>query len=336
MAWKSETLSYPWAASGFGVYGVASAYGMLFRPTYAGLYAINWTDGKVEWKCPRYAKANFESPYTDVVGGAEVYPGQTQVRIADGKIYIYDGEHSPQQPRVRGWSLYCIDVWTGEITWELPIGGAIMFSTPPSTGPIIDGYLYFPATTGDTYIIGKGKSATTVTASPKTIANGAPVLIEGTVLDQSPAQPGTPCVASGPSMTTQMSYLHLQYPIDGIWHNETITGVPVTLSAIGSDGTYYDIGTATTDGYYGTFGKAWTPPKQDTYTIMANFAADDSYGSSGAATSVTVGPAPEEVVIPPATEPIDYTMTIVYAAIAIIIAVVIAVAIVGVLLYRKR
>ena len=78
----------------------------------------------------------------------------------------------------------------------------------------------------------------------------------------------------------------------GLWHNETITGVPVTLTAIGSDGTVIDIGTTTTNGYYGTFGKAWTPPKKDTYTIIATFAGDDSYGSSGAATAVTVGPAP--------------------------------------------
>jgi hypothetical protein len=136
-----------------------------------------------------------------------------------------------------------------------------------------------------------------------------------------------------------MSYLHLAYPIDGIWHNETITGVPVALSAMGSDGTYYDIGTATTNGYGGTFGMAWTPPKQDTYTILANFAADDSYGSSMATTHVTVGPAPtsnnnnqdgsSNAVVP------DNTMTITYAAIAIII----AVAIVGLLIFlglRKR
>jgi len=259
------------------------------------------------------------------------------VRIADGKLYIYDGEHSPQQPRVRGWSLYCIDVWTGEIDWEFPITGGISFSTPPSTGPIVDGYLYFPATTGDTYIFGKGKSATTVTASPKTIANGATVLIEGTVLDQSPAQPGTPCVSKD-SMTTQMSYLHLAYPVDGIWHNETITGVPVTLSALDSNGTYYDIGTTTTNGYGGTYGLVWTPPKQDTYTVMANFVADDSYGSSMATTHLAVGPAPAtnnnsggstNTVAP------DYTMTIIGGVIAVIIAVVIAVAI-AILMLRKR
>ncbi len=334
LLWESETLSYPWAASGFSVYGCSSAYGMLFRASYAGLYAINWTDGKTVWFCPRYARASFESTYTEFAGGSEVYPGQTQVRIADGKIYIYDGEHSPGQPRTRGWSLYCIDAFTGKQIWNFAITGGISFSTPPSTGPIIDGYLYFPSTTGSTYIIGKGKSATTVAAPDVAVPLGTAFTIKGSVLDQSPAQPGTPCVSKD-SMRTQMEYIHLAYPIDGIWHNETITGVPVALSAIGSDGTYYDIGTTTTDGYGGTYGLAWTPTKEGTYTIIANFAADDSYSSSMATTQVTVGPAPAQINIPQQITPPDYTMTIVGVGIGVIVAVVIAVA-VAVLILRKK
>jgi hypothetical protein len=129
--------------------------------------------------------------------------------------------------------------------------------------------------------------------------------------------------------------LHLAYPIDGIWHNETLTGVPVTLSALDSNGTYISIGTTTTNGYYGTFSMAWTPPKQDTYTIIANFCGDDSYGSSGAATSVTVGPAPKEVVIPPTTEPVDNTSLIYGVLAAVIIAIIIG-AIAVLLALRKR
>ena len=109
----------------------------------------------------------------------------------------------------------------------------------------------------------------------------------------------------------------------------------MALSAIGSDGTYYDIGTTTTNGYYGTFSMPWTPPKQDTYTIMANFAGDDSYDSSGAATAVTVGPAPETTEPVNIPTPVDYTMTIMGAAIATIIAIAIGIAI-AVLLLRKR
>jgi len=202
----------------------------------------------------------------------------------------------------------------------------------PGQSVVADGYLSVSSSDGYQYVYGKGKTATTVTASPKTVAKGASVLIEGTVLDQSPAQPNTPCV-SKESMVTQMQYLHKQQPVDGMWHNETVNGVPVALTAIGTDGTVVDIGVVTTNGYYGTFSKTWTPPKEDTYTITASFAADDSYGSSAAATALSVGPATaatgntqqQEIVIP------DYTLTIVGAAIAIIIALAIAV-----LLLKKK
>ena len=60
-------------------------------------------------------------------------------------------------------------------------------------------------------------------------------------------------------------------PQTGLWNNETIRGVPVTLTAIGSDGSVTNIGTVTSNGYYGSFTCPWTPAKQDTYTIAASF-----------------------------------------------------------------
>jgi hypothetical protein len=66
---------------------------------------------------------------------------------------------------------------------------------------------------------------------------------------------------------------------------------------------------------------------------MATFIGDDSYGSSMATTYVSVGEAPAATVTPaPAQAPIDYTMPILGSTIAIII----AVAIVGLLILRKR
>ena len=94
-----------------------------------------------------------------------------------------------------------------------------------------------------------------------TIAQGTAVLIKGTVMDQSPAQPNTPCVSKD-SMSLQMEHIHMAMPIAGLWGNETITGVPVTLTAIAADGSVTDIGTATTNGYYGNFAYTWTPPKE--------------------------------------------------------------------------
>ncbi len=177
--------------------------------------------------------------------------------------------------------------------------------------------LIVPSSDGRSFVFGKGKSQTSVVVSQDVAAKGLTVLIKGTVLDMSPAQPCTPCV-SKESMSTWMEYLHFQYPIDGIWHNETITGVPVTLTAIGEDGSYFDIGTVVTDGYSGTFGVAWTPPKEGTYRIVAAFAGDESYSSSSAATWITVGPPPEEIEIPEYPTPTDYTPILTGLAIAII------------------
>ena len=63
----------------------------------------------------------------------------------------------------------------------------------------------------------------------------------------------------------------------------------LTFVTIGSDGTVYNLGTTTTNGYYGTFAFTWTPPKADSYQITASFAGDNSYGSSSAGTDITVG-----------------------------------------------
>jgi hypothetical protein len=333
VAWDFA-MDFPWGATGFGVYGVASGYGMFFRPSYDGLYAIDWETGELVWKCSRYTRASFESPYTDVIGGAEVNPGMTNVRIADGKVYIYDGEHSVDQPRDRGWSLWCINATNGEVIWDFPIVGTTAFGQEPSTGPIVDGYLLFPSSLGIQFCFGKGKSATTVTAPKTEIPLGSSIMIEGSVLDLSPAQPGTPCV-SQESMRTQMEYLHFNAPIAGIWGNETITGVPVSLTAIGEDGTTYDLGTAVTNGYSGVFGMAWAPPAEGKYEIIASFGPDESYGSSSATTNLIVGAAPEPYPSPVApAAPVDNSSLLYGILAAVIVAIVLG--IVAVLFTLKK
>jgi hypothetical protein len=137
-------------------------------------------------------------------------------------------------------------------------------------------------------------------------------------------------------METQMEYLHMQHPIDGIGHDEVITGVEVSLVAIGSDGSYEDLGTTTTDGYYGTFGFKWTPTAQINYEIIASFEGDDSYGSSGASTFITVGPAPAAEVTPePTPEPAQPPMFSTEALVVIGVIAIAAIAIIAYLVMRK-
>lgn len=326
IAWTGEKMEYPWGSTGFGAYAVQSAYGMIFRQSYDGVYAFNWTNGKIVWKYQANAFSPYETPFTGD-NGTTVYTFNSGGKIADGKMYVANSEHSATYPLSRGWGLHCINITTGELVWKI--------LHPMSAGVIADGYMTATDSyMGYMYVFGKGKSATTVTAPDVVMPKGNGVVIKGTVLDLSPAQAGTPCV-SEQSMTLQMEYLHLQRPIGGLWQNETITGVPVSLTAIGSDGTVIDIGTVTTNGYYGTFSAVWTPQKEGNYEIIASFAGDASYGSSGASTAVSIGPEPTQIQIPEQIIPPDYTMTIVYAAIAIIA----AIAIVGLLLFvtlRKR
>lgn len=314
-AWKSDVLEYPWGD--FGAYSISSFGGMFFDQSYHGLYAIDWDTGKVVWNFLDPC-VPFETPY----GVSPLFV--RGVQIVDGKMYIANGEHSPTEPLQRDWRLYCLDIYSGDELWSISAGGA--------AGAVSDGYLTFDNRyDGFMYVFGKGQSETTVSAPQTAISKGTPMMITGSVLDLSPAQPGTPCV-SKETMATQMEYLHMQAPIDGIWHDQTITGVPVALCAMNEDGTYIDIGYTETDGYSGAFGMTWTPEDEGTYKIVASFEGDESYGSSSATTFVVVGPAaaaggtvePEQLVI--STE----------VAIALVVVAVAVIAAVAYMVLRRR
>jgi len=332
LAWTSPKMAYPWSEPGFGAYAIASAYGVVIRNAYDAIYAFNWADGTVAWKYKAPAWAPFETPYIDE-NGQTVYSWNADGHIADGKYYAYNTEHSATTPITRGWSMHCINVTTGEKIWSVAIPGASS-KHEDDIGTISDGYLTLFSSDGYQYCFGKGKSATTVTASPKVSVQGSNVLIEGTVLDLSPAQPGTPCVADE-SMDLQMEYLHKQMPIAGIWGNETIFGVPVSLDIVDPNGNFEHIGDTVTDGYSGTFGFTWKPGITGKYTITATFGGDNSYGSSFATTYVNVDVAPEEPTQP--EPPIPTDMTPLYYGLAIgVVAIIVAVAVATVLILRKH
>jgi hypothetical protein len=184
------------------------------------------------------------------------------------------------------------------------------------------------------------------------VTAGNAITITGSVMDMSPGDQGSitnpvqpldsftkagtvPCV-SDDSMETQMEYLYMQFPIDGTYHNVTMTGVPVTLTAIGPDGQVIDIGRTTTNPYYGTFGYTWTPPNAGTYAITASFDGSESYGSSSSATTVTVVNA--QATATPSQQQIQTAqdnMPLMAATAAIIVALAVATAII-VLSVRKR
>ena len=322
--WQSEQMTYPWSASGFGAYTIQSAYGLIFRGGYDGLYAFNWTNGEIAWKYTDPATP-FETPYIDENGEpVNAFSwnggGSSGTVVADGKIYTFNCEHSPTLPITRGWKLHCVNVTTGEGIWN--ITGYM------SAGAMSDGYLTVGNTyDGYMYVFGKGKSATTVSAPQTAITQGQSVIISGTVLDMSPAQPGTPCVSQD-SMASWMEYLHMQHSIP-----TDVTGVPVSIDTVDPNGNAVHLATVISD-MSGTFSYTWTPEIEGDYTITATFMGDDSYGNSWAETHAIVIEAPDPsspTTTTSVTNP-PYELYTVGTGITVIIAVAIA----TVLLLRKK
>lgn len=313
LSWTSEKMAYPWGLASFGDYGVQSAYGLFYRESYDGVYAFRWSNGKIAWHFMA-PSVPFETPYS---GNYSFNGGAV---IADGKLYTFNTEHTPSQPITRGWRLFCINATSGEGIWN--ITGSM------SAGPVADGYLTAGnAYDGYTYAFGKGQSETTITAPQTAIAKGQSIILTGTVLDQSPAQPGTPCV-SAESMTVWMEYLHMQHqiPMD-------VIGVPVSLDAVDPNGNAIHIATVTTD-MSGHYGYLWKPDFAGQYTVTATFAGDESYGSSYDETFVGVDQAGEAS--PTATATSLTLPPFEIYTVGTGIAVIIAVAIATLLILRKK
>jgi hypothetical protein len=315
-------------------YSMASNYykGMLLTSGFGGvLLAYNITTGKIIWN---YTARNvgFESPYGN-------YPINI-FAICDDKIYTLTGEHSVSQPIWRGPNMRCINASNGAEIWKLMSfganGGASLggIYQQMADGKVV-GLNLFDAMI---YCVGKGPSATTVSASPKVSVHGSSVLIEGTVTDQSPSGKrntndrldfvlkGTPAI-SDEDQEAWMEYMFMQQQIP-----TNAKGVEVTLDAIDSNNNFVHIGTTTSD-ITGKFAYAYTPEVPGTYQIIATFAGSKAYGSSFDQSYLTVDPAPATPAAPeplPAQPPVD--MYILYATIAIII----AIAIVGLLILRKK
>jgi len=116
-----------------------------------------------------------------------IFGGST---VADGKMYVTTGGHFPGVPADRGNKLHCIDLATGQSVWNISgwfVGANLA---------IADGYMTTEnAYDNRIYCFGKGQTATTVSASPKVSVDGDSVLIEGTVLDESPGAAGTAAIA---------------------------------------------------------------------------------------------------------------------------------------------
>ena len=333
--WRTRSLDYPWDEPAFGSYSVTSAYGQLHWVAQTGIYAIDWRNGNINWKYEKEAPP-FETPYTGR-DGQTVYPFNAALLCVDGKLYTYSSEHTPDVPFFRGSPLVCIDVFTGKEVWSIGMTGASEFARAALQIAIADGYMTFGQREGVMYTFGKGLSETTVSAPQALLALGQKALITGTVLDLSPAQPGTPCV-SKESMAAQMEHLHMGVGVGGVYSgvmmadgnygDVMIVGVPVYLFATDPNGNSVELGVVTSDGYSGTFGfDGWTPEVPGLYTITATFLGDESYGSSSATTYLAVAEG---------TSTSTTNNTLLYVLIGIAAAILVVVVIACFLIIRKK
>lgn len=324
LAWKSELLDYPWGD--FWSYQACSAYGMIYAGSYTAFYALNWTNGKIAWKFESIAQP-FETPYTNG-NGTSVYSWHSAAIVADGKVYTYTSEHTPSEPITRGWHFYCLNATTGQEIWRLTGSG---IDSRRFRGSAADGYLAIQNTyDGYLYIVGTGPTATTVSAPQGSNANATSVLIHGTVMDMSPGKPNTPCVSKD-SMSDWMDYLYLQHSLP-----TNVTGVQVTLTALRSDGSVINIGTTTTNGFYGGFSYSWTPPDVGAYTIIASFAGDASYGSSTAATGLNVIASPAGTTTTTTQTQTGESQIPMYTIAAVIVLIILVIAALVVMMTRRR
>jgi outer membrane protein assembly factor BamB len=297
--WVSDPTGYPWGS--YINYAPCIANGKLYCGSFDGhVYAFDIKTGKLVWKA-----------YTGDAGEETIYgtwPVWNGPIIAGNVVFVGTGEETPTQPLTKGNRVFAFDAETGSELWN--IDGYM------SLRAIADGYLVgYNGYDNCVYVFGKGPSATTIKASSEVISKGSSVLITGTVTDQSAGQAGTPAIADK-DMGAWMEYLKMQQPMP-----TNAAGVPLTLHAIGPDGNEVQIAQVTSDPS-GTYSYLWTPQDQGVYKIKASFSGSDSYGSSHAETSVAVSGS-------------SFANTDLYIIVAAI-AVIIAIAIVGILMLKKK
>ena len=274
------------------------AYGNVYIWDFGGyVNALDLQTGEIKWTFTR-GSAGYDTPF----GVYTLWHFGTQ-SVADGKLFFSEG-HMYDPPLFPNAQRLAINATTGELVWSL------MSFTGRCPGAIADGFLVqWNSYDSQIYTIGKGPTATVVSASPKVFADGGSVLIEGMVTDESPGTKdsdrtarfpnGVPAIADE-NMSPWMEYVYMQQI-----KPKNATGVPVKLSIIDPNGNGVDIGTVTSD-IDGTYAIAYTPRDPGMYKVTATFEGSESYFSSYGTTYFNVGPAapaPSVTEVPTPTPP---------------------------------
>ncbi len=313
------------------------AYGKLYVAGYGGiLYAFDAKTGNLLWTYGNGGAGN--STYSGYETPWGYYPIFVST-IADGKIYLFTGEHSPNVPPYKGSRMRAVNATTGEEIWTM-MGWHASGGFGQWAAPIADGHLiFYNVYDARVYAVGKGPSETTVSIQNNVIPQGNGILIQGKVTDISPGTKqleqslrfpnGVPAVSDN-SQSTWMEYVYMQKP-----RPMDATGVEVTLSVVDANGNYREIGKSTSnaDGFFTYY---WKPDIPGQYIVYASFAGSESYWPSHAVTSFAVDAAP---VATAQSTPLPQSAADLYflpVSIGLFIAIAIVAALVALLLLKKR
>jgi len=325
LLWETPSVaSYPWASS-WTIYFAETndLNNVYFSCPDGAMRAYSLTDGHLIWtSTPIPSTEDTENVLPLVVAGTV---------MVGGNIYVYAGYSLSYQinPVPRFSEMLCINATTGDTIYTLN-GGIV--PNGASNGYLTASSIF----DGNFYCLGKGQTSTSVGIQNDVVTNGVTVLIKGNVLDQSPAQPGTPAVSDA-SQSEQMDYLHMQ--------NSTLlnsppqeTGVPVTLTSVDPNGNFVTIGTTTTDSS-GNYAINFVPSTVGIYKIDATFGGSNAYYPSYSETALSVTSAHAETATPTQTNApsnLATTSDLMTYIVAVGIAIIIAIAIATVLILRKR
>ena len=302
--------------------------GILYSNGMSGImYAYNAQTGKLLWNY------TYKDPWSETLW-SDYWSSLRPRIVADGKIYLGQSEHSVNQPQPRGAPFVCINATTGEVIWS--IAGMLRQTDWGGSAVMGDSIIATMDTYNQmVYAVGKGPTATTVTAPDMGIEFGRTVTIKGTVLDISPGTqdtsvklrfPNGVAAVSDDSISDWMLYTYKQFA-----RPTNTAGVPVTISVVDANGNYRTIGTTTSssDGFYSL---NWVPDIPGEFHVYASFDGSAAYYGSHAETAFMVEePQPTATATPIQASP-PYEMYIVGMGIAVIFAVAIA----ALLILRKR
>ena len=309
------------------------AYGKLYSTGFGGLlYCYDLKTGNLLWTYGNGGAGNSTNAGLATPHG--YYP-MVIYAIGNGIIYTITSEHDVETPIYKGALTRAINATTGQEIFTLSD------DNNGASGAAADGYnTFFNGYDNSIYVIGRGPSATTVTAPDIGVTTATPITVAGSVIDISAGTKqdeqaadfpyGVPCVSDA-SMSQWMSYVYQQQP-----EPTNFIGVTVTISVKDSNGNTHIIGTATTDAS-GTYSLTWTPDIPGNFTVYANFPGTNGYWPSSAETHFYASsPTSTPTVTQAPVTGLATNTTVIYGVVAIAI---IVLAIGAVLMYgqtRKR